>query len=267
MLTSFTFLAALTLAPAQEGRLEIVNARPTYGYLGPARPRTGVLPGDVAHFRFDVKNMTVDKHGRASYSLLVQVIDDQGKTRFRLGPTNAVAMNCLGGDSMPCAASLEVPLDTPAGAVKLRVVIEDRASGRKAIFETPGKVLPAAFGIVRVGTFADREGKVPAPAVGVVGQVVYVGFAAVGFARDKTSGQPDLNVSLRVLDENGKATMPAAMSGRANADVPEDLHILPMQFGLTLNRTGHFTVVLDATDRLSGKTSQVRFPLGVVGAN
>jgi hypothetical protein len=264
MLTSCVLLTALALAPAQNGQLEIVNARPTYGYLGPNRPRTGVLPGDLATFRFDVKNMQLDKTGRASYSLLVEVVDAKGKTRFRLGPSNAVALNCLGGDSMPCSASLEVPLTTPPGPVTLRVVVGDRTSGRKATFQTKGKVLPADFGLVRVGTFADRESKVPAPAVGVVGQALYVGFAAVGFARDKTSKQPDLDVSLRVLDGNGKETMPAPLSGRAHADVPEDLHVLPMQFGLTLNRTGDFTVELSATDRLSGKTSQVRFPLRVV---
>jgi hypothetical protein len=264
MLTTFTFLAALTLAPAQTGQLEIVNPRSTYGYLGPARPRTGVLPGDVAFFAFDVKNMQLDKQGRASYTLLVQVVDHKGKTRFRLGPYNAVALNCLGGDTMPCSASLEVPLDTAPGECTLSVSIEDRISGRKTTLKAKGKVLPADFGLVRVGLFADRVGKVSAPAVGVVGQVLYVGFSTVGFARNKTSKQPDVAVSLRVLDEKGMATMPAPLAGRANADIPDDLKILPMQFGLTLNRTGQFTVELTASDRLTEKTARVRFPLRVV---
>jgi hypothetical protein len=264
MLTSLAFATALALVPAQEGQLEIVNARPTYGYLGPARPRTGVLPGDVAHFRFDIKNMALDKAGKASYTLLLKVIDAKGKTRYRLGPTNSVALNCLGGDSMPCSASLEVPLDTPAGPVELQVLLQDRVSGRKAAFKSKGKVLPADFGLVRVGLFADPESKVPASAVGVVGEVRYVGFAAVGFARDKTSGQPDLDVSLRVKDEQGKETMPAPLTGRVTADVPAEMLVVPMHFGLTLNRTGNFTVELSGTDRRSGKTSRVSFPLQVV---
>jgi hypothetical protein len=265
MVTSFAVLTVLALAPAQEGgKLEIVNARPTFGYLGPARPRTGILPGDVAHFRFDVKNMALDKKGRASYSLLVQVTDAKGKTRFRLGPTNAVALNCLGGDTMPCSASMEIPLDTPPGPVKLKVLVKDRVSGRQATFEGKGKVLKPGFGLVRVGAFADPEGKVPAPGVGVVGEVLYVGFAAVGFARGEKTGQPDLAVSLRVLDAKGKETMPAPLTGRASADVPEDMKILPMQFGLTLNRAGQFTVELSARDQVSGRMSQVRFPLRVV---
>jgi hypothetical protein len=36
-----------------------------------------------------------------------------------------------------------------------------------------------------------------------------------------------------------------------------------MQFAITLNRSGHFTVELSARDVHSGKTSVVTFPLGV----
>src|SRR5262249_55700536 len=58
MMTALACLLTLSLAPAQEGKLEIVNPRATYGYLGARRPKDGkgVLPGDVLHFRFDVKN-------------------------------------------------------------------------------------------------------------------------------------------------------------------------------------------------------------------
>jgi hypothetical protein len=262
MFAALACLLTFTGAPARP--LEIVNAQPTYGHLGALRPKgKGALPGDVFHFRFDIKNMKIDANGRASYSLLVEVLDGKGEHLFRYGPHNATAQNCLGGDSMPCTAQLDVPLETPPGAAVLRVTVTDRSDGRKVVFQTKGKVLPADFGLVRVGTFADSLAKTPIAPVGVVGGSLYVHFAAVGFARAKESGQPDLDVSLRVLDEAGKPTMPAPLSGRANADIPSSVKILPMQFGLTLNRPGRFTVELNATDRLSGKTSQVRFPIRV----
>jgi hypothetical protein len=146
------------------------------------------------------------------------------------------------------------------------VTIHDRAADRKAVFQSKGKVLPADFGLVRVGTFSDREGKAPEPPVGVVGEVLYVGVSAVGFARDKKTSRPDVDVSLKVLDEAGKPTLAAPLSGRAGADALPDQKLLGMMFGVALNRPGRFTLELSATDRLSGKTARVSFPVRVFAA-
>jgi hypothetical protein len=265
----WTILACVLTVSAgpQGGKLEILNPRATYGALGAVRPKgNGALPGDVIDFRFDIKGMKLDAKGRASYSLLVEVLDASDQPLFRLGPTNAVAQNYLGGDLMPCHASLEVPLDGYKGACHLKVTVTDRATGHKGVFQTQGKILPADFGLVRVGTFADREGKVPTAPVGVVGETLYINFAAVGFARAKDKKGAQVEVSLRLLDDKDKATMPHPLTGQTGEDLPAELKFLPMQFGLTLNRVGRFTVELSATDRLSGKRSQVRFPLRVVDA-
>jgi hypothetical protein len=268
MMTTLACLLALSQAPAQGGKLEIANARATYGYLGALRPKDsgGALPGDVIYFRFDVKNMKLDENGRASYSVLVEIFDDKGEEVFRLGPHNAVAQCCLGGDTMPCSARLDLPLTAKPGLHTLKVTVHDRAADTKATFEGKGKVRPADFGIVQVGTFADREGKVPTAPVGALGSSLFINFSAVGFARDKTSKQPDLDVSLRVLDDKGQPTMPKPLTGRANHDIPEGIAIVPMQFGLTLNRAGHYTVELSATDRHSGKTARVAFPIRALTA-
>ncbi|MCI0464462.1 MAG: hypothetical protein L0Z62_46610 [Gemmataceae bacterium] len=264
MWTVLACLLTVGAGPAG-GKLEILNPRATYGPLGALRPKgVGVLPGDVVDFRFDVKGMKFDPKGRASYSLLVEVLDTADQPLFRLGPINSVAQNFLGGDLMPCHASLEVPLDMAKGVCCLRVTVTDRATNRKGVFETHGKVLPADFGLVRVGTFADREGKVPTPPVGVVGESLYVNFSAVGFARAKDKKEPQIDVALRVLDDKGKPTMATPLSGQAGSDHPLELKLVPMQFGLTLNRAGRFTVELSATDRISGKRSQVTFPLRVL---
>src|SRR5262249_53007225 len=108
-----------------------------------------------------VKNMKLDDKGRASYSILVEGLDHKGKLAFRLGPHNATAQSYLGGNTLPCSAFLEIPTEMPAGDYTLRVTIEDRQGKQKTTFEGKGKVLPAGFGLVRVGTFADRELKVP----------------------------------------------------------------------------------------------------------
>ena len=40
-----------------------------------------------------------------------------------------------------------------------------------------------------------------------------------------------------------------------------------MQFGITLNKVGNFTVELEATDKISGKSAKVHLPLRVVSLN
>ncbi len=267
MYATFCLCLGLAVAGAQEAPLEIANARATYGYLGAKHPASeGRLPGDIIFFTFDIKNMKLDDAGRASYSLLVEVTDDKGLLIFKQGPTNAIAQNYLGGDSLPCSAHLEIPIDSVPGIHHFKVTVTDRhrETNNKISYEKTGKILPPNFGLVRVGAFADRETKVPAAAVGVVGETVYLSFAPVGFARDKTTKQPDVHVTMRVLDDQGKPTFAKALSGTVNKDVPEDLKLMSMHFGITLNRIGNFTVELAATDKISGKAAKVNLPLKVV---
>ena len=125
------------------------------------------------------------------------------------------------------------------------------------------EVLPKAFGLIQVGTTADREGSMAWSPVGVVGDSIYLNFTAVGFARDGKTKQPNVKVEMRVLDDKGQAAKGAKMIGTANADVAETMQAIPMQFGITLNREGRFTLELNATDLLTGKTAKVLFPVKV----
>lgn len=267
MWTSFACVLALGLPLAQNGDLEIVNVRGTYGFLGAQRPPTGVIPGDVFHFAFDIKGMKLDAKGKASYSLLMEVRDEKGELIFKEGPRNAMVQNFLGGDLLPCSAQLEVPLQSKPGPVTLRVTITDRTTNKKAVFEGKGKVLPADFGLVRVGTFADAPGNIPSSPVGVIGQTMYLNFSLINFKRDTKSKQPNVHLALRILDEKGKSTLPENLTGDINENVPEDGKMIPLNFGITLNRVGQFQVELTATDKMSGKSSKVNLPLKVASPN
>jgi hypothetical protein len=268
MTSAFVVLAALVTAGAQDAPLEIANAHATYGYLGAKHPAVDArLPGDIIYFSFDIKNMKLDDAGRASYSLLVEVTDEKKLMIFKQGPTNAIAQNYLGGNSLPCSAHLEIPIDSVPGVHHFKVTVTDRNSNKSVSLERTGKILPVSFGIVRVGTFADREAKVPAAPVGVIGESIYLSFAPVGFARDKATKQPDLHVAMRVLDDKGQPTFAKPLTGVINKEVPESLKVMPMQFGITLNRVGNFTVELEATDKISGKTAKVTLPLKVLSQN
>jgi hypothetical protein len=268
MLPSLVVLLALQTAGVQDAPLEIANPHATFGYLGARHPAVeGRLPGDTIFFTFDIKNLSQDDTGRASYSLLVEVADAKGSLIYKHGPTNSVAQNYLGGNTLPCSAHLDIPLDWAPGTHHFKVTVTDRTTNKSVTFERKSKVLPPDFGLVRVGTYADRESKVPAAPIGVTGESIYVSFASVGFARDKAAKQPDLHVSMRVLDDKGQPTFAKPLTGTVNKDVPESVRIIPMHFGITLNRVGNFTVELVATDKISGKSAKVNLPLKVLSLN
>jgi hypothetical protein len=253
----------LTLSSGQSGKLTVANERLTHGHLGPAR-EAKYLPGDVIFLSFEVQQVTFDANGKASYAIGMEIIDPKGTELLKQKPRSATAQNYLGGNTLPCAANLTIPLESAPGTYIFRVTVIDNASKKGTVVERKIEVLPKDFGLIHVGTSADRDATIAWSPVGVVGDSIYLNFSAVGFARNKSTKQPHIKVAMRVLDEKGAVTNAAKMTGEAKSDVPENLSVVPMQFGITLNRAGRFTLELTATDVLTGKTSTVAFPVRVL---
>jgi hypothetical protein len=263
MLSSLLLCSCLSLG-AQNGKLEITNPRATFGHLGAVRPKgKGLLPGDVASFTFDIQNLKFDGDGKASYSVAIEVRNGEGELFFKQEPYNSIAQNFFGGNAVPCSAQVEIPLSAKPGTYTWRVTIHDRLADQNAVATGNGQVLPADFGIIRVGTYADADGKVPVPPVGVVGSTLHVSFAAVGFARGKNK-QPDLAVEMKIRDDKGTVTTAKPIAGHVKSDIPEGLKIIPLQYGLTLNRPGNYTVELTARCELCDKTVSVTFPVRIL---
>jgi hypothetical protein len=269
MWTTLALALALQAGPAQQQNpgLSVANARLTYGHLGPTRKDATFFPGDWFTMAFEVRNVVFDKTGNASYSVGMEVLDGEGNVRFRQLPRNQTAQNFLGGSSVFSAAFIDLPYTAKPGDYTVRVTIEDRATNAKATMEQKGKVLPPDFGLIRVGVSADREGLVPCSPVVELGESLYVNFAVTGYGRDKTGKQPQVEVAMRIFDENGKPTLARPLTGKVEGDVPEKLQAIPMQFGMTANHAGRFSVELTAVDRVSGKTARVNFPFRVVAVD
>jgi hypothetical protein len=255
----------LGLTAGQGGsKLSVANQRLTYGHLGPARETNQFLPGDVIHLMYEVQGMTFDAKGKSTYSIGLALLDPKGADLLKQAPKTASTQNYLGGNSVPCAAHLRVPLETAAGEYVVKVTVTDNATKQSVVVEQKLKILPKAFGLVQVGTSADREGTLAWSPVGVVGDSIFLNYSAVGFARDKAKKQPSIKVTMRVLDDKGQVVKGAEMTGEVSSDVPADVDLVPMQFGITLNRVGRFTLQLTATDALSGQTAKVDFPVRVL---
>jgi hypothetical protein len=263
MWTTLALLLALQTTPGQNTTLALANANFTFGNHGALRKDSDFLPGDVVFLAFDIQNMTCDASGRAAFSIAMEVLDGSGNPRFRQAPHNQTAQNYLGGNTLHSIAQVQVPLESKPGEYTIKLTVEDRAAKTTATLQRKARVLPLDFGLIHVHTSADREGLVPIAPVGVVGEAVYVNFAVTGFQRNGPKAQPNIEVTLRVLDDKGKPTNAVPLTGTANKDIPAEFKIIPLQFGLTLNRLGQFTVELSATDKLSGKSSKVSFPIKV----
>jgi hypothetical protein len=263
MWTTASLVAALTFAPAQASELNLTNIRSTFGFLGPARADTKLLPGDAYFVAFDIENVKVDEKGEVLYSMAMEVLDSKGKAQFKQDPQELKALNSLGGARLPAFAHVDTGFDQPPGEYTLKLTVTDRAAKTSKSFERKFEVTSVSFGLIQFRLSSDANGQNPVPAIGVAGQSVWMNFVAVGFARGN-NGQPNIAVEMRVVDDKDQPTLPKPFTGDVTKNVEKDVLGIPMQFLLTLNRPGKFAVKLKATDQVSKKTAELSFPITVL---
>lgn len=263
MLTTLAMLAALSVSAGQDGDLKLSDARTTYGILGPARQDQKLLPGDSLFVTFNIDGITADENGKVLYSVATEVADSQGKVFFRQPARDLETINALGGGHLPAYAQVDIGLDQPAGNYQLKVTVKDRSTGKSATLTQDFEVVPKAFGLIRLTSTTDPEGRMPGGRL-TAGQSLWLNGIVVGFGRDKEGDrQPNVKLEMRVLDENGKPTLAKPFSGVVNKDVPSKANSLPIQFHLGLNRPGKFTVEVKATCAICGESTTQKFPMTV----
>jgi hypothetical protein len=261
MWTTLALLTALTAAPDQSG-LSLTHVRSTHGLLGPERSSDTLAPGDNLFVCFDIDGIRVDAEGKVRYSMAIELTDSAGKLVFRQAAKEQEARASLGGNSVPAYAFLSVGLDTPPADYRLKVIVKDLTTGQENSLSRDLKVLAKDFALVRTTVTVDPEAHYSA-ATFVNGQGVWVHCSTVGFGGGQ---KPDVVFEMRVLDESGRPTLAKAVTGAPPKDLPQNLSGLPMAFPLTLNRSGKFTVELQAADRISGKKAKTSFSIVVQGA-
>jgi hypothetical protein len=264
MITATLLFAGLTAVAADPAKLEVVNPRLTYGVPGPLRTDRFIRPGDRLMISFDIEGLKVGPDGKIKYAVGTEIADSAGKVIFKNPPRDLETINSLGGSRVPAFAQVDVGLDQAPGEYKLTLTIKDPSDGRTLTMSRDFTVQPKSFAIVRLTTSTDHEAQFPA-AVYSPGQSMFVTFGLVGFARDKTEKmQPHLVSELRILDENGKATTEKPFVGELKENVSTAALGVPVQFLVSINRPGKFTVELTAHDRIAGTKSTLTFPLVVV---
>jgi hypothetical protein len=119
-------------------------------------------------------------------------------------------------------------------------------------------LLPQEFGLIHV----------MAPAVGFVGQDYAAEFSLVGMARDNKK-VPKLTIKSRVIEASGKPATQEPIITKAPEDFPPEVdwarqELVRMTSSILLNRTGRFTVEIEAKDELSKKSVKFSYNLTVV---
>ncbi|HEV3146515.1 MAG TPA: hypothetical protein VGZ47_21690 [Gemmataceae bacterium] len=262
-------LAALTFAPAQDAPLSISNDRITFcGEFGPSRPNNRFLPGDTFYLAFDVENLKMDKYGVVNYMMGMEVTDSAGQSIYKQPPVKSDMVLPLGGNKMPARGFVNLDVATAPGTYNCRLTVTDLSNAATKSIDKSFEVTPAAFGIVRMLTTSDDKAEIPAPLMGIPGQVLYLSFSVVGFGRktDPMSGtkQPNLITELRILDQNGKPTTEAPSALAYDKGVDEKVTELPFTFRIPLNRSGVYTVEVKATCKVTDKNYKITFPLTVM---
>ncbi len=267
--TSVVAAAAVLVAPAEgAGSLTLTNVRATYGVLGPARGGEKVLkilPGDQYVLCFDIDGITVGPDGKVTYGIGIEVSRSDGRVVFRQEPAAKDAPASFGGRTAPAHVLLDVGLQTQPGVKTLKVTVTDQATNATASLTRDVEVLPPDFGLVRVSITNDRDGRLPAAALGV-GQAAWLQLGAVGFARPGGDQPPAVSFSLRFLDEAGKPTQAKPIEVPALKGHSPGQTLVPVQFLLSPNRPGKFTAEITATDEVGKKTATLSVPLTVVEA-
>src|SRR5438034_622336 len=109
MWTTLAFMAAMSVAPAQQGQLQLANPRVTYGVLGPKRPDNKILQGETFFLAFDILNLQTAADGKIQYGIGMQVINPTkgGPPEFTRDPPKdpQEIFNVLGGNTIPASAS------------------------------------------------------------------------------------------------------------------------------------------------------------------
>ncbi len=266
MWTTLALMSALSVTPAQSGKLELKNARFTYGILGQERKDSNYLPGDMVVLAFDIEGLQVKDDGTAGYSMGMKLYSHKKKKDvFVQDPQPMTVVNSLGGTRQPVFPLTNLFPDTEPGEYTMRVDVMDTNSKAAQMIERKFTVKPLEFGIVRVGLVylnlnENQAGGYPlyAPPLVVPGQSLMIHFGTVGFTEGGDKNLPKVRMEMTIKDESGNTVLKKPVSGTATGyenDQYKNLKFIPFHVPVQINRHGKFKIVLSAKDEYSNKTA------------
>jgi hypothetical protein len=254
------FLDSFSLFPAEKPELRLAEVEGCYGKLGPAREIGAVLPYDNVDFRGRLEGCQVDDEGRAQVAVTLEVKNEQGEVLLREQSTRT---DTIGRDGpLPFYVSVVAP-ETP-GRYETKVTFEDQLSQQQAVLAKTFQVKPMEFAAVAPQFYRDREGKIPAPAGGKVGETLFFEIRAIGF--DRTQGRIETAMNLQLIDAQGKPVLPKAVESIVRSDDPQVAKkeaVVTFTATIPLTRSGTFKLRIMILDRVASDSTKFELPLVV----
>ncbi len=249
-------VAVLGLTASAADALELKNVRSTYGPFGSVRPGNKFMSGDSIVLQYDIDGLQFDKDtNNVSYTATVEVFNAKKESIFKKA-TPVRLQVVLGGPTVTGYGGILLN-DLKPGAYRAKITVVDKANDKSTSFDYAFEILPQEFGFVHPYL----------PAYWYLNGGEYAGqIAVVGMGRDAKK-MANVDILVKILDEQGKPTLTKPWSLNVPRDIPEeyrDKDFFPVLIALTLTRTGTFRVQVEAIDRVSKKTAKLSFPLKVV---
>ncbi len=261
----FWLAAALLIlsAPSAQAKLGIENIQACYGPFGPERKSLDLFPFDELTFRFIVTGAKADAEGKVDATVSTQVLDAAGRVLVEnqypvKGPL------VLGGDSYSQSARLPMVEQSIPGKYAVKITVRDNVSEESAAFQRMITVKALAFKIVGFQFFRDSEGKIPAPAGGMLGEYLFFRLRVTGF--DRSKGRINIQIAVQIFDADGKEVRTNPVRGDFRQDDATAVKKIGFwHFGdsFNLTRVGKFTLRFTATDLLTKKSTQFEVPIQV----
>jgi hypothetical protein len=252
-------VTVLALTAGAADALEIKNVRSTYGPIGSVRPGSDFLPGDAILLMFDIDGLKIDdKTATARYVVTLELFDNKKESKFKRDTPNQQTV-ALGGTRVVGYATVLLGTDQDAGSYQAKITVMDQATKDASSYVYAFKILPAAFGFVQP----------IAPSYGII-NYDYAAHVIIGGMAKDAKKMINVDINIRVYDEQGKQTLAKPLSINFPRDLPEELvgkslDFIPVQIPLYLSRVGTFRVEVEAIDNVSKKSAgKLSFPLKVV---
>jgi hypothetical protein len=201
------------------------------------------------------------------YSMDMEVVNKAGKRLYGSESGELETINSLGGTRVPCFARVKIGTDLDFGEYTMRVTITDHVAKPKVKKTLVRKfeVVKPELGFILIGLTNDQGFE--APPVAVPGQMLFLHCTSTGFELDKKKNLPNLAIEMRILDSDGKPTLPTPVTGEVK-ELKEKTYeqFIPWQMSVNVNRGGKFKIVLKLTDKNApgGKSVELALDLNVV---
>jgi len=267
MWSSIALAAAVSLAPAQPGALQLNNVRMTVGELGPTRKDAKLIPGDVLFIAYEIDGLSMDADGYAKYMMAMEVTDAAGKAIFKQDARELNDFVPLRGGKLPARAFVTIGLDQDAGGYSCKLTVTDPKTKATNSLVFKFEVGKREFALVAVYPTYDERGSLSAPTIGVVGQSVFIQFTVATFQRDAKTKQPNVEILYEVLDEKGTPTLGQPRKHIQDSGVDEKDGAFGMRFPLFMSRAGKFTVRITAADKVGNKQATYELPFTILPPN